>query len=650
MKVGEFALHPYDSKVLPRDGIQRLRFSVVNGEQEQLELSCISDAERLNWVTMLLRVINRDFGKDYSLIYDQFRTTEEEDDDVTTCCDFDEIASEVMFDDCEEEIRQLRIHISRQVSELGFSDSDSDASLSDDESKETELKEEKGTVKHNADGKKDKMELSMSGKPGSPSSNTRHLNGVISTDVTGGGQGCDSTTTLSNSNAKTQHGQVELSSPSSNINGPQQPHPPRQAHNQGHASSFNKPQQEPTQNKTTPVYDRKSPTSSFKAATEYSCGDVDTQRETIALLRKQLRDKGETPLEYIPLEKLREEISHLVQLASQGLDHDEGRLDFCLKCLESHPQHKIEQEEIRQKWVAEITPYALQCLEIQRGFTPSHIFHSSVTSLVDNDDVCTMLAKRFLMKKCLWLVRVSKHDLSKMHIAELSGRFNPEAQGLDIIECAAIYMSLPDKFLNDHDGKKERWKSNVEAQFRSLYSKKISNGLNANQMRHPAYKTQIPNFIDDTALHKFGEVLKNTDQTEDEFILKSKAKKIGRRSSVATTTSLTPNGGDSSPETNDIFLARRSGNSNSNSLSLERQKFGQELNKNLRRNSMASCNNNKNILKPTPSFLDAIKEKQKLKRDNNIDATMNRKGMADNAAPPPVSLLDAIRKRKEGIE
>ena len=83
-----------------------------------------------------------------------------------------------------------------------------------------------------------------------------------------------------------------------------------------------------------------------------------------------------------------------------------------------------------------------------RGIIPPHIFNSTLNTLTQHDNLPAELAKRLLAKKCLWLVRVSTVDISKMHIAELQGRFNPEAQGLDIVEMAAIFANTPAKFMN----------------------------------------------------------------------------------------------------------------------------------------------------------------------------------------------------------
>lgn len=111
------------------------------------------------------------------------------------------------------------------------------------------------------------------------------------------------------------------------------------------------------------------------------------------------------------------------------------------------------------------------------------------------------IAKRILSKKCLWLVRVSTLDIARMHIAELAGRFNPEAQGLDIIEIAAIFACIPTLFPNDPDHRKERWRASIEQNLNNLLAEKIKGSLTASKQRCPVYKAQIGLFAHRESLH-----------------------------------------------------------------------------------------------------------------------------------------------------
>jgi hypothetical protein len=133
------------------------------------------------------------------------------------------------------------------------------------------------------------------------------------------------------------------------------------------------------------------------------------------------------------------------------------------------------EEEARQ-WRDRMDVFSLECLFTMRGFVPPHIFSASLASLKDTDGLSEPLAKRLLSKTCLWLVRMNPEDIQKLHDADLFNRFgqlvtttifisfhqpaqpyltlpytrfNPQGQGLDVVELTAVYACLPAKFLDD---------------------------------------------------------------------------------------------------------------------------------------------------------------------------------------------------------
>lgn len=106
------------------------------------------------------------------------------------------------------------------------------------------------------------------------------------------------------------------------------------------------------------------------------------------------------------------------------------------------------------------------------------------------------LAKRIMNKRCLWLVRLDRTDIERLHEADLMGRYNPDGAGLDVVEFAAVYASLPEKFYNDPSGKKESWRIRMENALKEMLSKKDSNKLNKQQLRHSTYTNVMPTFAD----------------------------------------------------------------------------------------------------------------------------------------------------------
>jgi hypothetical protein len=74
---------------------------------------------------------------------------------------------------------------------------------------------------------------------------------------------------------------------------------------------------------------------------------------------------------------------------------------------------------------------------------------------------------------------------------DLIGRFNPIAQGLDIVELAAIFACVPEKFVNDPTGKKNQWRLNLENALREMDKQRQEGKLPASKARNPCYKKQV---------------------------------------------------------------------------------------------------------------------------------------------------------------
>ena len=214
--------------------------------------------------------------------------------------------------------------------------------------------------------------------------------------------------------------------------------------------------------------------------------------QTIEILRAQLRTAGKIPLEYIPLPELKEELAKYFEMATSGQEFDESRLDFLLMCMDQNPEHQAEKMQELSRWREDILDYARECLDIMRGFIPPHIMSCSLNQL-EREGMSKDLAKRVMIKKCLWLVRFTSVDIGKLHIADLNGRYGVDAQGLDIVETAAIYAIAPEKFLNDDArGSKEQWRAKLENTLKSMYADLKANKLPKNKQRVIQYKSQLP--------------------------------------------------------------------------------------------------------------------------------------------------------------
>jgi hypothetical protein len=206
------------------------------------------------------------------------------------------------------------------------------------------------------------------------------------------------------------------------------------------------------------------------------------------VLQNQLNALNLKPLEYIPLYKIRQRLLTLTEAMNRGEIFDESEFDYLLRCMDVNEEYIEEQKEKERKWRDQISTYAKECLIEQRRYIPSDIFVSTHTQLVHDKGIPAILAKRFMQKKCLWLIRMSESYISKLHYAELQGKYSVEGNNLDIVETLAVYASVPVKFANDGNGKKALWRKSLEDTVKKLMSSKENNTLSASQLRNPAYK------------------------------------------------------------------------------------------------------------------------------------------------------------------
>jgi hypothetical protein len=128
---------------------------------------------------------------------------------------------------------------------------------------------------------------------------------------------------------------------------------------------------------------------------------------------------------------------------------------------------------------------------------------------------------------------MSESYISKLHYAELQGKFSVEGNNLDIIETLAIYASVPVKFANDGNGKKALWRKSLNDTVKKLMASKENNTLSASQLRNPAYKNHIGSFTSDEL---YNPDTMTTVNKEDVAFL-SKSRHIESLPSISTTCS-----------------------------------------------------------------------------------------------------------------
>jgi hypothetical protein len=167
-------------------------------------------------------------------------------------------------------------------------------------------------------------------------------------------------------------------------------------------------------------------------------------------------------------------------------------MEYLMDCLSVNQEYIVNETEIQRKWIEEVKPYCEECLNIMRSYIPPDIFVLAKSDLLDYG-LSNKLSKRIFDKKALWLCRLKPSRILAIHEAEFSTKFMVGSD-LDIIEISAIYAILPDKFLLDKSGKKEKWKNNIIVLLKSLMKDKNAGKLYGNKLRHSVYKNEEPLF------------------------------------------------------------------------------------------------------------------------------------------------------------
>jgi hypothetical protein len=197
-------------------------------------------------------------------------------------------------------------------------------------------------------------------------------------------------------------------------------------------------------------------------------------------------DEEEDDEEDVTLEDINEELDTITKLANLGKPFDEKRMDYLLHIRSTHPDHIDQLAEEREEWLQSVEQFIYQCQERVRTFVPVDIFSTSFESLIEQG-LSPEVAKRILQKQCLWLVRMSTAEIARLHESDLLGRFNSLGHNLDIIETAAVFASLPDKFCNDNTGKKLQWRNDIEENLKKMLFDNENDLLAEAKIRAVAY-------------------------------------------------------------------------------------------------------------------------------------------------------------------
>lgn len=208
--------------------------------------------------------------------------------------------------------------------------------------------------------------------------------------------------------------------------------------------------------------------------------------EHIEILKNQLQLAGIKPIEdIITYPNAKKKLKNALISASE-IDSYENLLEVERwdSFVTNHPQFIIEKEAAEKEWEIVQNDSIIESLNIQRNIIPEDIANLSIVDLQIRN-ISKKLSTRIFRNKSLWLVHCSKDDISKLHFADLQYKFSNI--GLDIIEMKALYACLPEKFLFDHNNKKQKWKKNIIARLKELTNQDDNKTLSQKYIRNHCY-------------------------------------------------------------------------------------------------------------------------------------------------------------------
>jgi len=187
---------------------------------------------------------------------------------------------------------------------------------------------------------------------------------------------------------------------------------------------------------------------------------IKEQKSVIKLLKNQIRSCGMNPLEEIVTysqaeERLKESLGRLL-MGDESATAEFEKWDHFVR---NHPEYKIKEENKKIMWKRDNEAINLLALKYMRSLVPPDIVTNCTLKTLESNSPNKAVAKRIWTKKALWLTRIPKERIARLHIADLQTKYS--VQGLDEVELRAVYCSLPEQFENDANGTKSSWRNDI---------------------------------------------------------------------------------------------------------------------------------------------------------------------------------------------
>jgi len=208
----------------------------------------------------------------------------------------------------------------------------------------------------------------------------------------------------------------------------------------------------------------------------------------IEMLKNQIEGAGLKPVEEVTtLKEAEEKLQAAMAKVMKGDESANEDFEKWGAIVDSHPETKVKKENEDREWREQNERPNEEALRLMRSFIPSDIRSCSKAQL-EARSVPEKIAKRVFDKKALWLCRMDPTFISKMHAADLCSKY--AFQGLDLTEMRTVFASIPETFENDSDGKKKKYRMDLQQKLKDLTAKEANGGLTGNNLRNRVYSAQ----------------------------------------------------------------------------------------------------------------------------------------------------------------
>eukprot|EP00924_Labyrinthula_sp_SR-Ha-C_P014702 maker-scaffold_85-snap-gene-0.42-mRNA-1 protein AED:0.86 eAED:0.86 QI:86/1/0.5/1/1/1/2/0/951 len=156
--------------------------------------------------------------------------------------------------------------------------------------------------------------------------------------------------------------------------------------------------------------------------------------------------------------------------------------------IRNHADFHKREEEKWTTWEEENLQVNLSALEQMKRIVPSS--YKNEKDIIKQTGVKPKVASRIVKNQIFKFFYMRKEVIAKIHEADLMLKY--ACQGLDIREMRAVYVCLPDEFLNDAKGTKKKYRDTIRDKLFELTKKEKEGKLSGDEKRHNQYgETQI---------------------------------------------------------------------------------------------------------------------------------------------------------------